>query len=507
MSDLPLLSITTFLPLLGAFFILLIRGEEQMVMRNARAVAILTSLGTFISNLVVLFFFDSSKADFQLVEKHMWIERFNVSYHLGVDGVSLLFILLTTFLTPLAILSSFRAIDKRVKEYMVAFLVLETLMIGTFLALDFVLFYLFFEAVLIPMFLIIGIWGGENRVYSAFKFFLYTFAGSVLSLIAILTIYFSVGSTSIEAAQAHSFSHTMQIWLWLAFFASFAIKIPMWPVHTWLPYAHVEAPTAGSVVLAAILLKMGGYGFLRFSLPMFPEASQFFAPFVFILSIVAVVYTSLVALVQSDMKKLIAYSSIAHMGFVTFGLFTFSLQGLQGAMFQMISHGIISGALFLCVGVLYDRLHTRLIDQYGGVVHVMPYFSVLFMIFILGAIGLPGTSGFIGELLVMIAAFKTNGWLAAGMGLGIILAAAYALWLYKRLFYGKTNGEKVKKLLDLCWQEKIALVPLAVLTIILGIWPKPLLSLSEESLKRIVVLYKSQRDTVQKSPIQHEQVL
>ncbi|HIP80122.1 MAG TPA: NADH-quinone oxidoreductase subunit M, partial [Kiloniellaceae bacterium] len=404
MTGWPLLSTITFLPLAGALIILLIgrHEDEAVVAKNARYMALWTSFVTFVVSLFLWTGFDRNSADFQFVERVDWIPAFNISYHMGVDGISMMFVLLSTLLTPLCVLASWNAIQTRVKEYMVAFLVLETLMVGMFCALDLVVFYIFFEGVLIPMFLIIGIWGGGRRVYAAFKFFLYTLLGSVLMLLAILAMYFDAGTTDIPTLLAHGFPASMQAWLWLAFFASFAVKIPMWPVHTWLPDAHVEAPTAGSVILAGVLLKMGGYGFLRFSLPMMPLASDFFAPLVFGLSVVAVIYTSLVALAQEDMKKLIAYSSVAHMGFVTIGIFVANQQGIEGAIFQMLSHGIVSAALFLIVGVVYDRMHTRLIDRYDGLVERMPAYALVFMLFMLASVGLPGTSGFVGEFLVLV---------------------------------------------------------------------------------------------------------
>jgi len=495
MEDLPLLSLTIFLPLLGAFVLLLMRDQGEVTANNARAVALLTSGATFIISLIAFYFFDSASGDFQLIERYAWIPAINCYYHIGVDGISMLFILLSTFLTPIAILSSVGAIKKRVKEYMLVFLLLETMMVGMFCALDFVLFYLFFEGVLIPMFLIIGIWGGTRRIYASFKFFLYTFLGSVLMLVAIMVIYFQTGTTGIEAAWEHSFSFQYQFWLWLAFFASFAVKVPMWPVHTWLPDAHVEAPTAGSVILAAVLLKMGGYGFLRFSLPVFPEASVYFANMMFGLSVIAVIYTSLIALVQKDMKKLIAYSSIAHMGFVTFGTFTFSLQGLQGAMFQMLSHGLVSGALFLAVGVVYDRLHTREIDRFGGLVNNMPLYAVSFLIFTFASVGLPGTSGFVGEILILISAFSISGWWAFGIGLGVILGAAYMLILYRRVIFGPLEKEDLKKLTDLTFNEKVIFAPLIVLIILFGVYPTPLLKVTEASMLKITAIYeKNQRE-------------
>src|SRR3954463_12715719 len=429
MAGWPILSLTTFLPLVGAAFILLIRGEPDVVARNARNVALWTSLITFVLSLFIWLNFDNTTAAFQMVERVDWIPAFKINYHMGVDGISVLFVLLSTFLTPLCILASWESVKVRVKEYMIAFLVLETLMVGMFCALDFMLFYVFFEGVLIPMFLIIGVWGGARRVYATFKFFLYTLLGSVLMLLAIMAIYLQTGTTDIVALLdgSHRIPANMQPWLWFAFLASFAVKLPMWPVHTWLPDAHVEAPTAGSVILAGILLKMGGYGFLRFSLPMFPLASEQFAPVIFALSLIAIVYTSLVALAQEDMKKLIAYSSVAHMGLVSLGTFTFSHEGIDGGIFQMLSHGIVSGALFLCVGVIYDRMHTRLISAYGGLVERMPFYAACFLIFTLANVGFPGTSGFVGEFLSLLAAFRYNTWLAIVGTTGVILSAAYAL--------------------------------------------------------------------------------
>ncbi|TIU91597.1 MAG: NADH-quinone oxidoreductase subunit M, partial [Mesorhizobium sp.] len=418
----------------------------------------------FIISLFIWTGFDNSEPGFQFVEKFAWLDS-GISYHMGVDGISMLFVILTTFLMPLCILASWESIEKRVKAYMIAFLLLETLMIGVFCALDIVLFYVFFEAGLIPMFIIIGVWGGKRRVYASFKFFLYTLAGSVLMLLAIMAMFFQSGTTDIPTLLTHNFPASMQTWLWLAFFASFAVKMPMWPVHTWLPDAHVEAPTAGSVILAAILLKMGGYGFLRFSLPMFPIASEMFAPLVFALSVVAIIYTSLVALMQEDMKKLIAYSSVAHMGFVTMGIFAMNQEGVQGAIFQMLSHGLVSGALFLCVGVIYDRMHTRDIDAYGGLVNNMPKYATAFMIFTMANVGLPGTSGFVGEFLTMLGVFRVNTWVAFFAATGVILSAAYALWLYRRVIFGALTKDSLKGLLDLSAREKVIIYPLAALVI------------------------------------------
>jgi NADH-quinone oxidoreductase subunit M len=491
----PLLSVTIFLPLLGVFCLLWMKDTNEASRNNIRAVSLLTSIAVFLISGIDYFTFDPLQPEFQLIERYQWIERFHSFYHIGVDGISILFILLIAFLTPLVILSTWHSVQVKVKEYMICLLVLETMMLGTFCALDFILFYLFFEATLIPMYFIIGIWGGERRVYASVKFFLYTLLGSVLMLVALLTIYNSVGTTDIDVAAHYTLPFNLQKWLWLGFFAAFAVKIPMWPFHTWLPDAHVEAPTAGSVMLAAILLKMGAYGFLRFSLPLFPDASHFFAPFIFTLSIIAVVYTSLVALVQKDMKKLVAYSSIAHMGFVTFGIFTFSSQGIQGALFQMVSHGLVSGALFLGVGILYDRVHTREIEHYGGIASVMPHYSVLLMIFILSAIGLPGTSGFIGEILIIAAAFNISGMMACMLGLGIVLAASYALWLYGRVILGKIKNSTLEKLEDLTLRERLTLIPIASLILLLGIYPSGLLRVSEATVEKWVKLLE---------PVSHE---
>ncbi|PKU25832.1 NADH-quinone oxidoreductase subunit M [Telmatospirillum siberiense] len=486
MTDWPLLSITTFLPLLGAAFILSIRGEAEVVARNARNVALLTSVATFLVSLLVWANFNSGTADFQMVDQARWLPGFDISYKMGVDGISLFFVLLSTFLTPLCILSAWVAVQKRVKEYMISFLILETMMVGMFCALDLILFYVFFEAVLIPMFIIIGVWGGPRRVYAAFKFFLYTLLGSVLMLLAILAIYFDAHTTDIQVLIAHPFPVAMQTWLWLAFFASFAVKVPMWPVHTWLPDAHVEAPTAGSVILAGVLLKMGGYGFLRFSLPMFPVASHDFAPLVFTLSIVAVIYTSLVALVQQDMKKLIAYSSVAHMGFVTIGVFTVQVQGIEGAIFQMLSHGVVSAALFLCVGVVYDRMHTREIARYGGLASKMPAYALIFMVFTMASVGLPGTSGFIGEFLVLMGAFQTNSWVALLAATGLILGPAYMLYLYRRVIFGKLVREDLKSILDLSGREIAVFAPLVVVVIWMGVYPVSFLEPMHASVAKLI---------------------
>lgn len=462
------------LPLVGAAFILAQRGDEASVNSNARWAALIATVATFILALVAWGRFDSANPGFQMVETHGWVSDI-IKFKLGVDGFSFPFVVLTAFLMPFCILASWTSVEKRVREYMVAFLILETLMIGVFVALDLVLFYLLFEAGLIPMFLIIGIWGGKRRVYASYKFFLYTLLGSVLMLLAIMVMYWNAGTTDIPTLLAHKFPVQMQPWLWLAFFASFAVKMPMWPVHTWLPDAHVEAPTAGSVILAAILLKMGGYGFIRFSIPMFPDASAMFAPLVFALSVIAIIYTSLVALMQEDIKKLIAYSSVAHMGFVTMGLFTLTPQGIQGAMFQMVSHGLVSGALFLCVGVIYDRMHTREIAAYGGLVNRMPLYAVVFMIFTMANVGLPGTAGFVGEFLTLMGAFKANPWVSFLATTGVILSAGYALWLYRRVVFGELVRPELKDITDLNAREIAIFVPLVLLTIWYGIAPGTIL--------------------------------
>ncbi len=451
--------------------------------------ALWTSLITFLLSLFLWFDFDRGTAEFQFVEQVDWLPEFNITYHMGVDGISVLFVLLSTLLTPLCVICSWTAIQTRVKEYMIAFLVLETLMVGMFCALDFVLFYMFYEAVLIPMFLIIGIWGGPRRVYSAFKFFLYTLTGSVLLLLALLAMYFDAGTTDIPTLLAHGFPREMQIWLWLALFASFAVKVPMWPVHTWLPDAHVEAPTAGSVVLAAVLLKMGGYGFFRFSLPMLPEASEFFTPFIYTLSIVAIIYTSLVALAQEDMKKLIAYSSVAHMGFVTLGAFTGNQQGLEGALFQMLSHGVVSAALFLIVGVIYDRIHTREIANYEGLVERMPAYSLVFMIFMLASVGLPGTGGFVGEFLILVGVFQANTWVALLAASGMVLGAAYMLYLYRRIIFGVLTKDSLKSILDMNRREALIFAPLVALVFWMGIYPMSFLDVMSVSVANLIENY------------------
>ncbi|MEQ1671204.1 MAG: NADH-quinone oxidoreductase subunit M [Hyphomicrobium sp.] len=481
-----LLSVVTFLPLVGALLIAFLNKDAN---GNARWIALWTTIITFLISTLIWWNFDKSTAGFQFVEEYAWLGP--LKYKMGVDGISMLFVILTTFLMPITILASWESVEHRIKEYMIAFLVLETLMLGVFCALDIVLFYLFFEAGLIPMFLIIGVWGGKRRVYASFKFFLYTLLGSVLMLLAMMAMYWHAGTTDIPTLLATKFPADMQWWLWLAFFASFAVKMPMWPVHTWLPDAHVEAPTGGSVILAAILLKMGGYGFLRFSLPMFPIASEQLAPLVFTLSIVAIIYTSLVALVQEDIKKLIAYSSIAHMGYVTMGIFTASQQGVDGAIFQMLSHGIVSAALFLCVGVVYDRMHTREISAYGGIVERMPKYAFAFMIFTMANVGLPGTSGFIGEFLTLLAAFKANTWVAIFATLGVILSAAYALYLYRRVVFGELVKPSLKALLDLSPREVAILAPLVILTIFYGVYPAPVLDVTAASVKNLVQNYEA----------------
>lgn len=473
MSDWPLLSLVIFLPLVGVAFILAIRADDEAVVaQNAKAVALWTASITFLLSLLIWAQFDPTEPGFQLVERASWLPGLGIDYHVGVDGISLWFVLLSTLLTVVVILGSWHSVQTRVKEYMIAFLVMDTLMVGVFCALDVVLFYLFFEGILIPMFLIIGIWGGPNRIYAAFKFFLYTLAGSVLFLVAIIYMYLVAGTTDMPTLMRTSFSETAQWWLFIALFASFAIKVPMWPFHTWLPDAHVEAPTAGSVLLAGVLLKLGGYGFLRFSLPMLPDASADFAPFIYALSVVAIVYTSLVALMQDDMKKLIAYSSVAHMGIVTIGLFTFNPQGLQGGIIQMLSHGIVSGALFMCVGVIYDRIHSREIKRYGGLAERMPAYAFTFMLFTMASVGLPGTSGFVGEILVIVGAFQENQWVAFFAATGLILGACYMLWLYRRVIFGALVREDLMAIKDMRRTEIAAFAPLAVLTILMGVYPQ-----------------------------------
>jgi NADH-quinone oxidoreductase subunit M len=496
-----LLSIITFLPLVAAAILaLFLRGDDEAARRNAKWLALLATSATFLLSLFLLTGFDPADTGFQFVEEHDWI--LGLQYKMGVDGISVLFVLLTTFLMPVTIAACWD-VEVRVKDYMIAFLVLETLMLGVFCALDLVLFYLFFEAGLIPMFLIIGIWGGKDRIYASFKFFLYTFLGSVLMLVAMIAMYFEAGTTDIVQLLQHNFASDtlniagfqvlggLQTLLFIAFFASFAVKMPMWPVHTWLPDAHVQAPTAGSVVLAAILLKMGGYGFLRFSLPMFPVASDMLAPLVFWMSAIAIVYTSLVALAQNDMKKLIAYSSVAHMGYVTMGIFAANQQGVEGAIFQMLSHGFISGALFLCVGVIYDRMHTREIDAYGGLVNRMPAYALVFMFFTMANVGLPGTSGFVGEFLTLAGIFQVNTWVAVVATSGVILSAAYALWLYRRVVFGDLIKESLRSITDMTRREKAIFAPLIAMTLLLGIYPSLVTDITGPSVANLVSEYQA----------------
>ena len=483
-----LLSLVTFLPLVGAGFILTTRGDEAVVARNARNIALWTSLIDFALSLLLWLQFDPNTADFQFVERADWVTLggFQFAYHMGIDGISLFFVLLSTLLTLLSIVSAWEVIQFRVKEFMIAFLVLETLMVGIFCALDFVLFYMFFEGVLIPMFLIIGIWGGSNRIYSAFKFFLYTFLGSILMLLGVIAVYFETGTTDITVALTHAFPAGLQKWLWLAFFASFAVKVPMWPVHTWLPDAHVEAPTAGSVILAGILLKLGGYGFIRFSLPMFPLASSFFTPLIFTLSVIAVIYASLVALAQIDMKKLVAYSSVAHMGLVTMGTFAVTSEGVDGAIIQMLSHGLVSAALFLCVGVLYDRLHTHEIMRFGGLVERMPAYAFVFMVFTLAAVGLPGTSGFVGEFLILLGTFRVSTLYTTLAATGMFLGVAYMLYLYRRVIFGTITRAELRGMLDLSPREKAVFAPLLVLVLWMGFYPNSFLRPIQASVDHLV---------------------
>ena len=479
MNELPILSILLILPVIGILLLTFISSNSESDV-NLKQTALWVSFLNFIISLVVLFNFNQLDPNFQFVEKYYWLGD-TISYQVGVDGISILFVVLTTFLVPICILASYNNIKFSMKEYLIAFLALETFMIGVFISMDLILFYLFFEGGLIPMFLIIGIWGGERRIYSTFKFFLYTLAGSVFMLLAVIFMYWEVGTSSIPVLLQHEFSYNNQIILWLAFFASFVVKIPMWPFHTWLPDAHVEAPTAGSVILAGVLLKLAGYGFIRFSITMFPDASHYFAPMIYALSIIAIIFTSLIALVQEDMKKLIAYSSVAHMGFVTLGIFTFTIQGIEGAIIQMISHGIVSAALFLCVGVVYDRIHTREIERYGGLVNRMPIYSFSFMIFILASLGLPGTSGFVGEFLVLLSIFSVNTYFAVFATMGVVLAATYSLWLYRKIIFGQLIKDDLKDILDLSSREIVIFVPLILLTIGIGIYPIPILEIIEPS--------------------------
>lgn len=502
MTTWPILSVTTFLPLVGALIAYLSRGDDEAAKRNSRWIALWTTLITFAVSVILVMRFDPANADFQFVEKANWLAT-GITYHMGVDGISLPLVILTTSIMPFCIIASWKAITNRVREYMMAFLILETLMVGTFSALDLVLFYLFFEGGLIPMFLIIGVWGGPRRVYASFKFFLYTLLGSVLMLLAIMALYWNGGTTDIPTLMHTAVPRSLQTWAWLAFFASFAVKMPMWPVHTWLPDAHVEAPTAGSVVLAAILLKMGGYGFLRFSLPMFPLASHDFAPLVFTLSAIAIIYTSLVALMQEDMKKLIAYSSVAHMGFVTMGIFAGTMQGVAGGVFQMISHGIVSGALFLCVGIVYDRMHTREIAAYGGLVNRMPLYALTFMIFTMANVGLPGTSGFIGEFMTLLGTFKVSISTAFFATFGVILSACYALWLYRKVVFGALVKPSLMSMKDLTLRECVTLFPLIALTILFGVYPKPVLDMSAASVQQLVNNYNTAVTAVKAAALLH----
>ena len=486
----PILSSIIFIPLVGSFFIFLTNGTQKNVEKNSKYVAIFSSLANFFLSLLLWYSFDPLTSDFQFVEKKNWMYGY-INFQLGIDGISILFILLTTFITPICIFSGIHSIKFKIKEFLIAVLIMETLMLGVFCSLDLVIFYLFFEGGLIPMFLIIGIWGGPKRVYSAFKFFLFTLLGSVLMLIAIIAIYWIVGTTDVIKLLDSRIPSDYQYLLWLAFFSSFAVKLPMWPVHTWLPDAHVEAPTAGSVILAAILLKMAGYGFMRFSLGLFPLASDYFTPLIFVLSIVAIIYTSLVALMQDDMKKLIAYSSVAHMGFVTIGIFSLNKQGLEGSIIQMISHGLVSAALFLCVGVVYDRYQSRMISSYGGLVNIMPKYALVFMIFTLAALGLPGTSGFVGEFLVLVGVFQKNIIVAVLASLGVILAAAYMLWLYRRVIFGKIASSEIKELKDLNKTEMYVFTSLVFLILFFGIYPEPLLNTVDISVNNLIENYQT----------------
>ena len=488
--NLPILTIIIFLPLIGVLFILLTKGDEKKVNQICFNVSLLTSLLVFILTLLLWNNFDPSSAEFQFIEEQPWIGNV-IKYKVGVDGISILFVVLTSFVTPICIIATSNSVKFRQKDFFIALLLMETMMLGVFCSLDIFIFYLFFEAGLIPMFLIIGIWGGIRRVYSAFKFFLYTLLGSVFMLIAIIFIYLKAGTTDIQELLKFDIDAKYQYWLWLGFFTSFAVKTPMWPVHTWLPDAHVEAPTSGSVILAAILLKMAGYGFIRFSIGFFPVASHYFAPLIFTLSIIGIIYTSLVALMQKDMKKLIAYSSVAHMGFVTIGIFAFNSQGIEGSIFQMISHGIVSAALFLSVGVIYDRMHTREIADYGGVVNTMPKYSIFFMVFILASLGLPGTSGFVGEFLVLIGVFKVNYLVSLLAATGVVLSACYSLWLYRRVVFGDVTNDNVRSLKDINKFEVMTLLPLLILTIVLGIFPNIILDTISTSVENVVTIYNS----------------
>jgi NADH-quinone oxidoreductase subunit M len=484
----PIISALILLPAIGSIFLLFSKNKEGNNL-TVKYVALFASIVNFFLSIYLWYLFDPSTSDFQFVEDRIWLVSF-VNYKVGVDGISILFIILTTFITPLCILSVNNSVKIRLRDFLIAILIMESFMIGVFCSLDLLVFYLFFEAGLIPMFLIIGIWGGTRRVYSAFKFFLYTLLGSVLMLVAIISIYWITGTTDVVQLYEIGIDAKYQNFLWLAFFSSFAVKTPMWPVHTWLPDAHVEAPTAGSVLLAAILLKMAGYGFIRFSLGLFPIASEIFTPLIYTLSVIAIIFTSLIALMQEDMKKLIAYSSVAHMGFVTLGIFTIQQQGIEGSIIQMISHGLVSAALFFCVGVVYDRMHSRLINTYGGIVTVIPKYSVLFMLFVLAALGLPGTSGFIGEFLILMAAFKDNFLVAVIASLGVILGAAYMLWLYKRVVFGKLVNKDLDKMPDLDNTEYLILIILAIPTLFFGFYPEPLINTIEVSVNDLIEMYK-----------------
>ena len=484
----PILSAIIFIPLIGAFFILITKGSHKNVEKNSKYVAIFSSIANFLLSIFLWFSFDNSTSNFQFVENKNWMNGY-INFQLGIDGISILFIMLTTFIAPLCIFSGIHSIKFKIKEFLIAILVMETLMLGVFCSLDLVIFYLFFEGGLIPMFLIIGIWGGPKRVYSAFKFFLFTLLGSVLMLIAIISIYWITGTTDVIKLLNIRIPQEYQYLLWLAFFSSFAVKLPMWPVHTWLPDAHVEAPTAGSVILAAILLKMAGYGFMRFSLGLFPIASDYFTPLIFTLSVIAIIYTSLVALMQDDMKKLIAYSSVAHMGFVTIGIFSITKQGLEGSIIQMVSHGLISAALFLCVGVLYDRYHSRMISSYSGLVNFMPKYAFVFMIFVLAALGLPGTSGFVGEFLILVGAFQKNIIVAVLASLGVILVAAYMLWLYRRVIFGKVGSSEIKGMADLNKTEIYIFASLVFFIIFFGVYPDPLFDTVNLSVDNLIDNY------------------
>lgn len=479
----PLLSLLIVLPVLGAVLVALLPVKTG---RTVKCVTLGVTLLNFVLSLGLLCGFDNAEAGFQFVEKKIWWQALGLSYHVGIDGISLWLVLLATFLMPVCILCGWEAIEKRIKEYLVAFLLLETFMLGAFVALDTILFYVFFEGILIPMYLLIGVWGGPRRIYASFKFFLYTLLGSVLMLVALIVLYRMTGSTDITELMVADIPKNMQTWLWWAFFASFAVKMPMWPVHTWLPDAHVEAPTAGSVILAGVLLKMGGYGFLRFSLPMLPAASIEFAPVVMTLSVIAIVYAALVALAQTDMKKMIAYSSVSHMGYVTLGLFAFNRQGFDGAMFQMLSHGIVSAALFLCVGVVYDRLHTRDLDRYGGLVNNMPRYAFVFMVFVLASVGLPGTSGFVGEFLALLGTFKASNVAATFAALGLIFGATYMLWLYRKVVFGALTKDDVKAMTDLSWREIVIFAPMIALVFWMGVYPSTFLKPMGPSLERVI---------------------